>query len=43
MIVIVYSKDEDGNVPDVEEKALNDLVENLKKEYSISDENVIRS
>ena len=43
MIIIAYSKDEDGNIPEAEEKALDDLVEKLKSEYSISDENVIRT
>ena len=42
-IIIAYSPDEDGQLTEAEEKALNKLIEELQDEYSISDQNVIRS
>lgn len=41
-IIIVYSPDKDGNIPEAEEKAINDLISELCSEYSISTENIIR-
>ena len=40
-IIITYSPDADGNFTEAEEKALNDLIEDLMDEYSIGSENVI--
>jgi hypothetical protein len=40
-IIISYSPDSDGNMTEAEEKALNDLVNDLMDEYSIGQENVI--
>ena len=40
-IIIAYSPDSDGNMTEAEEKALNDLVNDLMDEYSIGQENVI--
>ena len=42
-IIIAYSPDAEGGLPAAEEKAINDLVDELKREYSIPDENVINS
>ena len=39
-IVIVYSTDEAGEMPDEERKAIEDLVNDLCDEYSIDEENV---
>ena len=42
-IIISYSPNEDGEFTEAEEKAINSLVDELKSEYSIPDENVINS
>lgn len=41
-IIIAYSPSEDGSLTKDEEKALEDLIDELKDEYSIADANVIR-
>ena len=42
-IVIVYSPDENGGLTDKEKKTLDDLIGELRDEYSIGEENVIRN
>lgn len=40
-IIISYSPDSEGRLTEAEEKALNDLIDELMDEYSIAAENVI--
>ena len=40
-IVIAYSHDENGEIPEAEQKAINDLLKDLCDEYSIAQDNII--
>ena len=41
-IIITYSPDENGNISEAEEKAINDLLDDLQSEYNIADTNVVK-
>lgn len=41
-IIVVYSPDENGELTEKEQATLNELIEELKDEYSIGDGNVIK-
>ena len=41
-IIIAYSPDSEGNIPEAEEKSITELIDGLCSEYSISTENIIR-